>query len=107
MKQVQEHLYAILQADHPLTQDQRKSLKGVIEMCDIWNKISPHFAKAVEELTKAFNKHNNVVSPPGPTQPPRSLAAVANAPKVPSCSACAAIYCPDGRCCGYCNHHTA
>lgn len=56
MKDVQVHLHTILMADHPLTQDQRKALKGVIEMCDIWQKISPHFAKAVEELTKQFNQ---------------------------------------------------
>lgn len=53
MKDVQEQLYNILQADHPLTQDERYALKGVIEMCDVWNKISPHFAKVIEEMKKS------------------------------------------------------
>jgi len=50
MKDVQVHVHSILMADHPLTQDQRKALKAVIEMCDVWNKISPGFQKVVAEF---------------------------------------------------------
>jgi hypothetical protein len=112
MKQVQEQLYGILQADYPLSHDQRRALKGVIEMCDIWSKVSKHFGRAVEQLRQQFNRHTNDTGPGGPTAPPvlnegSSLVAVASAPKVPPCTACRAIYCPDGRCCGYCNHYAA
>lgn len=69
MKDVQGHLFDILQADHPLTADQRKALKGVIEMCDLWNKMSPGFAKALKDLEEKFNKHTNT-TPPGPTAAP-------------------------------------
>lgn len=50
MKDVQIHVHAILLADHPLTQDQRKALKAVIEMCDVWNKISPGFQKVIADF---------------------------------------------------------
>lgn len=60
MKDVQEKLYSILQADHPLSQDQRRALKGVIEMCDIWAKISPHFAKVVKEIEERVDKRNTL-----------------------------------------------
>jgi hypothetical protein len=50
MKEVQIHVHAILLADHPLTQDQRRALKAVIEMCDVWNKISPGFAKVIADF---------------------------------------------------------
>lgn len=49
MKDVQIHLHSILLADHPLTQDQRKALKAMIEMCDVWRKMSPGFQKVVAE----------------------------------------------------------
>lgn len=80
MKDVQKHLHDILQADHPLTQDQRKALKGTIEMCEVWEKISPHFAKAVRKLEEE------------------------RTPELPPCSSCQATKCPDRRCCGYCHH---
>lgn len=50
MKDVQEHLHSILIADFPLTQSQRKALKAVIEMCDVWNKLSGGFAKVIREF---------------------------------------------------------
>lgn len=50
MKDVQKHLHDILLADHNISADQRKALKAVIEMCDVWNKISPGFAKVAEEM---------------------------------------------------------
>lgn len=49
MRDVQVQLHSILLADHPLTQDQRKALKATIEMCDVWNKLSPGFAKVIKE----------------------------------------------------------
>lgn len=50
LKTVQQHLHSILLADYPLTKDQRKALKAMIEMCDVWNHLSPGFAKVAKEL---------------------------------------------------------
>lgn len=49
MKDVQIQLHTILTADHPLTHDQRRALKAVIEMCDLWNKMSGGFQKLIQE----------------------------------------------------------
>ena len=59
MKDVSVHLHTILLADHPLTQDQRKALKACIEMIDVWSKLSPGFAKVVQEY-----RANGVLPPP-------------------------------------------
>lgn len=52
MKQVQEHLHSILIADLPLTRDQRMALRGVIQMCDTWQKLAPGLHKAVKQITR-------------------------------------------------------
>ena len=49
MKDVQIRLQEILLADHPLTQEQRYALNGVIQMCDVWNRMAGGFHKVVQE----------------------------------------------------------
>jgi hypothetical protein len=50
VKDIQGHLHSILLADHPLSQEQRKALKNVIELCDLWNKLAPGFRKVANDM---------------------------------------------------------